>query len=139
MSKRIAVLVWAALAALPAGRAVAQGPSAFDQLNAASIPVEERFEGQPKELVAVLGSNRGRNWDLTTAVAYSSDGKYLAGAQFNAVYLRDVATLREWKVLRAPPGHGVMSMAIAPDAQTLAAATGQFDAKKGRYVQVAVT
>ena len=36
-------------------------PSALDRLDPAQIPAEERFDWQPKELVAVLGSHRGRH------------------------------------------------------------------------------
>src|SRR5437899_9687244 len=136
MSCRIALVLLMVLAAWPAAPAGAQGPFPFDQLGAASIPVEERIDGQPPELIAVLGSNRGRNWGGTTAVAYSSDGKYLAGAQFDAVYLWDAATLREAKVLRPPPGHSITATALAPDGQTVATATARFDAKKGRHLQV---
>ena len=36
-------------------------PSPLDRLDPAQIPAAERFDWQPKELVAVLGSHRGRH------------------------------------------------------------------------------
>src|SRR5437899_9896404 len=62
----------------------AQTPS-FDQLDAAAIPKEERIAGQPKELVAVLGSNRGRHWHHIICMARSPDGNYLACGQWGGV------------------------------------------------------
>jgi tRNA A-37 threonylcarbamoyl transferase component Bud32 len=38
------------------------GRSPLDRLDPAGIPDGERLPGQPKELVAVLGENRGRQW-----------------------------------------------------------------------------
>jgi hypothetical protein len=65
------------LTCLPLG-AGAQGLPALDRLDFAAIPDEERFEDQPKELVAILGTNRGRMWVPILSLANSPDGKYLA-------------------------------------------------------------
>jgi len=49
----------------------------FDALDPAAIPAEERFDWQPKELVAVLGSDRQRLWH-SGGVVLSGDGKVVA-------------------------------------------------------------
>ena len=36
--------------------------SPLDQLDPAKIPLEDRTSWQPKELVAVVGTQRGRHW-----------------------------------------------------------------------------
>ncbi|MGL4422722.1 MAG: protein kinase domain-containing protein, partial [Gemmataceae bacterium] len=53
---------------------VAVGQSPFDKLDATAIPKAEKFDWQPKELVAVLGSRAGRMWH-GGGVAISPDGK----------------------------------------------------------------
>src|SRR5438874_300506 len=93
MSARIAATMVMCLTAL-AAPAHAQPPSPFDQLSADSIPIDERFEGQPKELVAVLGGNRGRHWGAVSGIAYSPDGKLLASRGDSVICLWDAATLR---------------------------------------------
>jgi hypothetical protein len=40
----------------------AAGPSPLDKLDPAQIPASERFDWQPKHLVAVLGEHRQRHW-----------------------------------------------------------------------------
>src|SRR5262245_52767045 len=64
----------------PAGRAngPTEVPASLDRLDRDRIPADERFEWQPKELVAVLGSHRGRHWGAVAAVAFSPDGKHVA-------------------------------------------------------------
>jgi hypothetical protein len=57
---------------LPAAKA--QNLPRLDQLDPSLIPIEERFPGQPKELVAILGCGRGRHWDALTCVAYRLSG-----------------------------------------------------------------
>jgi hypothetical protein len=51
------------------------GRSPLDELDPASIPADERFAWQPKELVAVLGEHRMRHWSFLRDVAISPDGK----------------------------------------------------------------
>jgi serine/threonine-protein kinase len=41
----------------------------LDRLDPAAIPAAERFDWQPKELVAVLGEHRARHWDWIRSVA----------------------------------------------------------------------
>lgn len=54
-------------------------------LDDTKIPADEHFPGQPKELVAVLGSGLLRTWGPTTHMAFSPDGATLAvkGQEFS--------------------------------------------------------
>jgi WD40 repeat protein len=61
-----------------AARLLSRLPSPPDHLDAKLIPDLERFDWQPKELVAVLGEHRGRQGNVVTAVACSRDGKRIA-------------------------------------------------------------
>jgi WD40 repeat protein len=60
------------------GQPILVGPSPFDKLDPAGVPKAERFEWQPKELVAVVGSHARRHWGWVNAVAISPDGKLAA-------------------------------------------------------------
>jgi serine/threonine protein kinase/WD40 repeat protein len=62
-------------AAPSAWQPVPFGKSPLDALDPAAIPPEERFDWQPKELVAVLGSHRQRLWGGAGGVAIRGDGK----------------------------------------------------------------
>src|SRR5678815_1428842 len=66
-----------------------ESASALDQLDAGAIPAEERFEWQPKALVAVLGSHRGRHWGGIESVAFSPNGKQIASTGAGVVRLWD--------------------------------------------------
>ncbi len=66
-----------------AGRAfdlIRRLPSPADRLSATAIPAWERTrgEGQPKELVAILGDTRGRHWAGIDALAFGSKGDLYA-------------------------------------------------------------
>ncbi len=61
---------------------VAVGQSPFDKLDPAAIPAEERFEWQPKELVAVIGNHARRHWS-GCGVWISPDGKYATSSTGN--------------------------------------------------------
>ncbi len=82
---------------------VVAGASPFDKLDRTAIPKEERFDWQPKELVAVMGSHARRHWGqlLHDNFAFSPDGKWALTIGVNASHrdhfavLYDVATGRE--------------------------------------------
>src|SRR5262245_34485633 len=108
----------------PAGRA--NGPANvsvdLDRLDRDRIPAEERFDWQPRELVAVIGSHRGRHWGEVAAVAVSPDGKRIASGGYDrAVRLWDAETLRAVTVLTEHKG-SVFTVAFSPDGNTLATA-----------------
>src|SRR5262249_21465550 len=99
-------------------------PSALDRLDPAHIPAEERFDWQPKELVGVLGSYRGRHWGAVNVVAFSPDGEGRARAGGDPeVRLWNADTLREGAVLHGHEG-GVSAVAFFPNGSTLASAGG---------------
>jgi WD40 repeat protein/serine/threonine protein kinase len=72
----------------------------LSDLQAGDIPEAERFEGQPKGLVAVLGSRRWRHWGPVNVVAVSPDGKRVASSGPDGVRLWEKNTGNElgfWK------------------------------------------
>ncbi|MBY0524337.1 MAG: serine/threonine protein kinase [Gemmataceae bacterium] len=89
--------------AVQAAELLRQVPSPLDELDSKNIPTAERFAHQPKEVVAVLGEHRWRNWGAVRCAAVSSDGKLLAtGGDDWLVRVWDVET----KTLRFTfPGH----------------------------------
>lgn len=90
---------------------------ALDRLRAEDIPATARFDGQPQELVAVVG-------DLGPAfrcLAFTPDGTALLGSRGREVSLWDVASGRQRRTY--PPSAGdTFCIAIAPDAQRFFAA-----------------
>jgi WD40 repeat protein/tRNA A-37 threonylcarbamoyl transferase component Bud32 len=69
-------------------------PSPLDHLDADGIPAADRFDGQPKELVGLLGDHRGWDGSLVYSVAYSPDGKWIVSGGDRHVRLWNAATLR---------------------------------------------
>ncbi len=67
----------------------------------ALIPPEERFDWQPKELVAVLGSSARRHWHEIAKLAYSDDGRVLFSTGYDGwVHAWDGADLRRLSSLK---------------------------------------
>lgn len=86
-----------------------EGKSALFRMDPKLIPPLERFDWQPKELVAVLGEHRGRQGNPVLCVAVSPDGKQVAsGGSGGYVRLWDRTTMRLQKLL----GHGYAASAI---------------------------
>jgi WD40 repeat protein/serine/threonine protein kinase len=115
--------------------------SPLDRLDARSIPPRERFDWQPRELVAVLGEHAGRTWgqppprlhhqDAVWAVAISRDGKRLAsGGADKRIHIWDIETHRLRQTLE---GHqaGVRSLAFSPDGRQLI--SGGFNGELRRW------
>jgi WD40 repeat protein len=104
--------------------AAAPPASPLDRLDPAAVPAAERFAWQPKELVAVLGEHRARNWNWIQTVACSPDGKLVASADRSPlVVLWDAGTLRPRALLQGHTGW-VYGLAFAPDSRRLLSCSG---------------
>lgn len=103
------------------------GPSPLDRLDAAQVPATERFEGQPRELVAVIGSQRQRHWGNGYALAASPDGKEVATAAADGIRFWDATTLEPRGGPLASPDQALAYFTLAyiagPGGPRLAAAT----------------
>jgi WD40 repeat protein len=104
--------------AAKAAALLSQLPSPLDALNANTIPPLERFDWQPKELVAVLGEHRGRHGVSVASTLFSPDGSLIASGGGSLVRLWDPETMR--LIGLAGFGSGVTSMAFNKDGSTLA-------------------
>ena len=98
------------------------GISPLDRLDPAKIPAVERFDGQPKELVAVLGAHHNRHWGHIRSVVITPDGKTAISCSI------DDRTIRFWDVdtgeMSGPfltAEATVSRLALSPDGKTLAA------------------
>jgi WD40 repeat protein len=82
--------------AMEAARLAMQLPSPLDGLDGSKIPAAERFTGQPKELVAVLGEQRQRHSGGVNRLAVSRDGKLVAsGGADNVIHVWEADSLHE--------------------------------------------
>jgi WD40 repeat protein/serine/threonine protein kinase len=87
--------------ALQAAEKITRLPSPLDQLSG-KIPTDERFERQPKQLVAVLGERRWRHWGMAFAVALSPDGESVASGGQDGIRLWNAKTGAERAAFDAP-------------------------------------
>lgn len=107
--------------ALKAAQLLAQLPSPLDRLDPKVIPALERFNWQPKELVALLGEHRGRQGGAVSAVAWSADSRLIASGSTNGlVRLWDPRTMRQQHLLGN--SYAVTALAFDRESKRLAAA-----------------
>ena len=86
------------------------------------IPPEERFAWQPKEIVAVIGEHRGRQWGDITQLAWSRDGKVRRHRRTRCGRaLWDPQSLRPASFRPQCEQHAQL---IAPDSKTIAVLPG---------------
>ena len=97
-------------------------PSPLDKYDPKNINPLDKFDWQPKELVAVLGEHRGRQGGAVTSVVYSRNGKMLVSGSNNG-YVRfwDPATMRQQHRLVQPGGN--LALAFSKDNTLLAGAS----------------
>jgi WD40 repeat protein len=79
---------------MEAARFLSRIPSPLDRLDPAQIPALERFDWQPRELVAVIGEHRGRQGAPVRGVALSPDGTIAFSVGGYLLRLWDPLTLR---------------------------------------------
>jgi serine/threonine protein kinase/WD40 repeat protein len=104
----------------PPEQRVVAAASPLDKLDPAAIPPSERFDWQPKELVAVIGEHRYRHWGGAHGIALCPDGSPLAS------YSEYEAVVRLWDPKTMEPIGEVPGqchyICFAPSGKTLAAA-----------------
>jgi serine/threonine protein kinase/WD40 repeat protein len=98
----------------------------LDSLDPGQIPVEERFDWQPKELVAVIGKHAGRAWASLSNAAYSPDEKTIAVIRHSVsdpvIRLFDADRLVQKAAIRHNwPLHMAAGLEFSPDGKTLLA------------------
>jgi WD40 repeat protein len=105
--------------AVEAAGLLRQLPSPLDKLSPKAIPASERYDWQPKELVAVLGEHRGRMGAVAECLVFSPDGKFIVtGGNTTKLRLWEAATMRMQSPLYH--SHYVHSLAITRDGKLLA-------------------
>ncbi|MFO0877007.1 MAG: WD40 repeat domain-containing protein [Gemmataceae bacterium] len=108
-------------AAIKAASLLATLPSPLDRLDPGTIPSLEKFDWQPKELVALLGEHRGRHGSAVTSVAFSHDNNLIASGGGSLVRIWDAKTMR--LVGLAGSGAATSSVALSKDGKHLVSGT----------------
>src|SRR5207247_115998 len=101
---------------------LAQLTSPLDRLDPEKIPALERFDWQPKELVAILGEHRGRQGNYVYATLFTPGGKTLAAGVYDStIHIWDISE-KEAKNLAILRTHQkeVTGVAYSPDGKSLA-------------------
>jgi WD40 repeat protein/Leucine-rich repeat (LRR) protein len=94
---------FAPLAKLPIPQLPAESP--LDKLDPRMIPPDEREDWQPKELVAVIGTQKQRMWSSVQHVAPSLDGKAAIVASYHeGAFVVHLTTLLRRALPSFPPG-----------------------------------
>lgn len=98
--------------------------SPLDALDPNDIPPPEKYDWQPKELVAVLGEHRWRPGGYVNRITYSPDGKFLATTGWNGSRSLFIWRAATGSIYAIPDDenshhHGV-GVAFSPDGRTLA-------------------
>ena len=102
--------------------------SVFDLLDPARIPPEERFDGQPKALVAVLGERRMRHWGQVHAVGFRPDGQTLFS--FGSDQIVRVWNLSDGQEHRRfPVQSSWITPVVSPDGRSVLAGSADFTVK----------
>jgi serine/threonine protein kinase len=60
--------------------------STLDRLDPKRIPVTERFDWQPDELVAVIGTHHLRSWFAMQPVTFHPSGEFFVGSTWNGIH-----------------------------------------------------
>lgn len=105
--------------AVQAAGLLAELPSPLDKLDPNRIPPLERFDWQPRELVAVLGEHLGRHGSPVTCVAFSPDGLKAASGGSSYLRLWNPGTMRLYQL--TGQSYGILSVAFSRDSKILAA------------------
>lgn len=108
-------------AAVEAAGLLSQIASPLDKLDPTKIPALERFDWQPKELVAVLGEHRCRQGGAVTCVEVTPDGKTVISGGGHHVRFWDSVTMRQKAMVTH---YRVNALSLSKDGKTLATAGG---------------
>jgi WD40 repeat protein/serine/threonine protein kinase len=104
-----------------AGDYLRRVPSPLDRLSEKRIPREEQYEWQPKDLVAILGEQRFRNWSGNVRLLASSPATQILATAGDGDYVTfwEANTGRIVNMVHSDHGT-VRGLAFAPDGKYLA-------------------
>jgi WD40 repeat protein len=97
----------------PPWQPVPVGESPLDKLDPNQIPKDERFDWQPKELVAVIGSHKRR---ASGPVVFSPDGRYVVTGGSPPIVWDITTQTRKWEL---PKPASATPLGFTPDGKRL--------------------